>query len=344
MGLLSAIDSRLVSLDEVYYLARKRTQDGRVALFHKGWGNQAALDAIDARWSLPGWAPVPRIAWNTREDTRAGCVVGGRMESEVYADQLPAESRWVRVLLVRPREAVKGERRGVVLAPTSREAGFRRRWAWAKTLLRHGLSVMMVDNPFMGERKPAGQVGGVLSHFADFPLTCAASAEECRSAVSWMLANGWDQVCVSGASQGGFSAIVAALRSDTSRVLGVGVVPPHSAESVIEEGVPGRLCAWDVLAQQSGGLEAAKRRMKPIFERTRIDHMDLSGTAPRVVVVGAKRDRYVPTASVQNIVEHLGDRCLAKWTAGGHVSAILERRVYTDAIVKSFDGPWRQKA
>lgn len=344
MGPLSAIDSRLVSLDEMYYLARKGTQDGRVALFHKGWGNQAALDAIDARWGRPGWAPVPRISWNAREDTRAGYVVGGRMESKVYADQLPAESRWVSVLLVRPRKEAGGERRGVVLAPTSREEGFRRRWACAKALRRQGMAVMMVDNPFMGERRPAGQVGVVLSHFADFPLTCAALAEECRSAVSWMLANGWDQVCVSGLSQGGFSAIVAALRSDTHRVLGVGGVPPHSAEPVIEEGVPGRMCAWDVLAEQCGGLEAAKRRMKPIFERTRIDHMDLSGTEPRIVVVGATRNRYVPMSSVQNIVEHLGDRCKAQWTAGGHVSAILERRVYTDAIVKSFDEPWGPKA
>lgn len=344
MGLLSAIDSRLVSLDEVYYRARKRTRDGRVALFHKGWGNQAALDAIDERWSLPGFAPVPRITWNARDDARVGFVVAGWMESSVYADQLPEESRRVSVMLIRPRTEVEGERRGVVLAPTSREAGFRRRWAWAKKLLSQGLAVMMVDNPFMGDRRPVGQVGGVLSHFADFPLTCAASAEECRSAVSWMLANGWDQVCVSGVSQGGFAAIVAALRSDTSRVLGVGVVPPHSAEPVIEEGVPGRMCAWDVLAEQCGGLQAAKRRMKPIFDRTRIDQLDLAGTAPRIVVVGARRDRYVPTASVQNIVEHLGERCKAEWTAGGHVSAILERRVYTDAIVKSFDEPWEQKA
>lgn len=343
MGLLSVIDSRILSLDEVYYRARLSTKEGKLPLFHKGWGNQAALDAINERWSLPGWAPVPYIRWNATDETSHSYVASGWMDSEVYADKLPMESRKVGLVIMRPKRQREGAALGVVLAPTSREAGFRRRWSWAAWLVKRGITVMMVDNPFMGMRKPPHQEGGVLGHFADFPLTCAASAEECRSAVSWMLANGMDRVCVSGVSQGGYAAIVATLRSDTERVCAVSVVPPHSAEPVIEEGVPGRLCAWDVLADQCGSVETAKARMKPTFERTRIDRIDLTGLSPKVVLIGAKRDRYVPTSSMQTIVNHLGSGCEARWTSGGHVSAILERGLYMREIVKSLEERWTFK-
>ena len=335
MGVLSLIDRKLVSLDEIYYLARLRTQDGKVELFHRGWGSQAALDAIDARWSLPGYGKVPSIRWNMAEDTAVGPVVGGWMESEVYEDQLPEPSRRVTVVLVRPKGKKQHADKAVVLAPTSREGGFRRRWKWAAWLVKQGVTVMMVDNPFMGARKPADQMGSVLGHFTDFPLTCAASAEECRSAVRWLLAYGMKKVCVSGVSQGGFAAIVATLRSDPERVCGVAVVPPNSAEPVIEEGVPGRMCAWDTLASEFGGLEEAKARMKPIFERTRIDAMKLEGAVPKVVVFGGERDKYVPRSSVQRIADHLGTACTMHWTGGGHVSAILERKRYATAIIRS---------
>jgi pimeloyl-ACP methyl ester carboxylesterase len=241
----------------------------------------------------------------------------------------------VGVLLLKPRANKRHSDKAVVLAPTSREGGFRRRWSWACWLAKQGVTVMMVDNPFMGSRKPPDQIGSVMSHFTDFPLTCVASAEECRSAVQWLLSTGMKRVCVSGVSQGGYASIVATLRSDPEKVCAVAVVPPHGADPVIDGGVPGRMCAWDKLAEQFGSVDEARSKMKPIFDRTRIDSMEVRAGPSRVFVFGGERDRYVPKSSVQRIADHLGQACRMHWTGGGHVSAILERKLYANAILKA---------
>lgn len=330
MAVLSAIDRYLFSLDELYYRARLRTRDGRLALFHKGWGSQEALDAIIERWDIAGYAPEPEIHW-ARKQTQSGLSVAhGQMHSSVYSDQLPAESAHANVVLV--KRVSQSSRRAVLLAPTSREVGFGRRWKTAKKLATRGFSVMLLDNPFMGARAPSDQEGTVLSSFSDFPLTCAASAEECRSAISWLLANGHDHVCVSGVSQGGYCGIVAGLRSDASKVSVVAVVPPHSAEPVIDEGVPGRLCDWEALARDCGGAELARQRMKLVFDRTRIDAMPVPDAPMKIVVIGARRDKYVIPRSFEMIADHLEELVDLRWTDGGHVSAIMERYRYVDAI------------
>lgn len=332
MGLLTAID-RVTSLDELYHRARLRTRDGRLKLFHRGWGNQAALDAIHERWSIAGEAPVPTIRWSEKHVLRNGLRMrAGHMRSSVYADVLPRESRAASLLLLQTHES---NGTAVVIAPTSREADFSRRWRLAMELQTSGTTVVMLDNPFMGVRAPRHQRGTVLTHFADFPLTCAASVEECRSVVSWLLHTGMRHVCITGVSQGGFSAVVAAMRSRTSAVSAVAVVPPHSAEPIIKTGIPGRLCAWNTLALQCGGVERALERMMITFDRTRIDRLIVAGRAPRVTLFGGKRDRYVPPDSVGFIQAHLGARATTRWLEGGHVSTILERSVYRKEILRS---------
>jgi len=331
--LLSAIDSRVGSLDEVYFKARLRVKAGRKPLFHMGWGDNSVIDAVDQRWDAPGVAPMPTITWNADWKTSGPAYVrSGSFESTVYVDQLPDESKRVGILLVRPER--ERARYGVVLAPTSRELDFKRRMRTAMELARNGIWSLLLDNPLMGSRKPEGQFSTVVSKFSDYPLLTAACVEEVRMALEWMRGQGFTRLCAAGVSQGGYTSAAAGMRLQFS-ISVVAVATPHSGGPVVLDGIPGRMVDWAILDKTCPAGATAREHMEAVFERTRLDRLPDPVARPSITLFAAKRDRYVPEYSYQLLQDHWADMAKVVWTDGGHVSTILERTRYAKEIEES---------
>lgn len=336
MGLISAIDSKLLSLDELYFWQRLRTKSGSMQLFHQGWGEQKTIDVVDKLWSSSDAAADAAISWSSFKvhGTGAGLHYGS-FQSERYAPWLPKESRTVKFLLVTPAGGTNDC--ALLIAPTSRETDLRRRIPMAVDLAAKGITSMLLDNPFMGDRKPDKQFETVISRFSDYPLLTAACVEENRTALKWMKAQGLTRLCATGVSQGGFTAAAAAVRMDFPITV-VAVAAPHSAESVVIDGIPGRLCAWDALDRTCPSGGPARQHMQHIFDRTRLDRMRVPTNGTRMHLFAARRDRYVPAHSYQRLEKHWAAHGAVEWSAGGHVSTILERHRYQRVIEDSMKG------
>lgn len=326
----SAIDSKLISLDEFYFRARLNTKSGRKQLFYEGWGNQDCLDFVDKMWDCKNDPARLDVHWTNKKSHKTGATIEtGIFESTKYFDWLPPESRTVTILHVRPKEVNSDV--GVLIAPTSREIGFKRRMKVALDLATSGVQSVLINNPFMGLRKPSHQFETVISKFSDYPLMAAACVEENRMVLQWMREQGMSTLCATGVSQGGFTTIAAALRLPFA-VNVVAVVPPNSAEQVVIEGIPGRLCAWDALERTCPPNATAIESMRSVFNRTRLDRIVIPDNGSQIHLVAAKKDHYVPASSYNQLAHHLKNVGKIEWREGGHVSTIMERRVYTEAI------------
>ena len=331
--LLSALDSRVASLDEVYFKARLRVKAGRMPLFHMGWGDDDVIQAVKRRWDAPGAPPMPQIAWEGGWTTDGPAAVrAGSFESTVYVDKLPKESRRVGVLLLRPERA--RARYGVVLAPTSREVGFNRRMRTAMELAKNGIWSLLLDNPLMGSRKPKDQFSTVVAKFSDYPLLTAACVEEVRMGLEWMRAQGFSRLCAAGVSQGGYTSAAAGMRMPFS-VRVVAVATPHSGGPVVLDGIPGRMVDWEALDRTCPHGGTAREHMEAVFERTRLDRLPAPQATPSITLFAARRDRYVPEYSYLLLQNHWREMAKVVWTDGGHVSTILERKRYAREIEES---------
>jgi hypothetical protein len=332
MGFLSLIDGALGKLDE-WYFRYHHARRQPLPMFYRGWGSDAALDAVNARWhSLAAahididwegdWAEVEPRLWVRR----------GGFPTPAYTEHLPAESSHAYLHFVRP--SVQGTGPVVVLMPTSSEAGVHRRMPIARALAKQGISSLLLESPYMGRRKPAGQHETTLAHFSDFVVLSAASVEEGRAVLGWLDRQGFDRLCIAGISKGGYLATVAGLRASV-RAHVVALVPPHSGVPVLVDGLLGRLCDWDLLQRTSGSTTPVRQQMVDLFEQTSLERLPPPAPPQRVTLICARHDRYVPSYSYEHMARCWQAHATVRWLPGGHVSSIVERSHLTRAITET---------
>jgi len=183
---------------------------------------------------------------------------------------LPPAAATATFQLVLPRGTSTSPPPLVILLPGTGEQGYtRRRLCVAYPLAVRGVATLILEGPYYGSRKPAGQVGSKLAALMDLCILGRTTIEEGRALAAWArdlrahhLPPGssgsggggevpaFGPIVYAGTSMGGLHAAMSASLTpwDTGVVSWLG---PPSAAPVFTVGALQRAVAWDALATQA---------------------------------------------------------------------------------------------
>lgn len=306
----------------------------RPRFFEDGWGSTALLERLSR--GQQGFA-IPELHEVTLSAPRregSMLVQEGRFPSPAAVGPLPASCAEARFQLVLPSNA--GPRPPVCLfLASSGDHGFGLRRFLAKPLVAQGVGAMMLENPYYGTRCPPGQQGEALRTVADLLLMFRATAVEAVALLGWLLARGHPKVGLSGYSMGGsMAAYTASLFPLPLAVIPLAVA--HSAAPVFTQGVLSALPDWESLGRIYGGAAAARQRLADFLEPLSITELPPLPQPRRAIIVAARQDGFVPSASTLRVLQHWRGAEL-RYVSGGHVSGLITgRAVITRAILDAF--------
>lgn len=287
----------------------------------------------DARQSDPACI---RIEWDRAERAAGYTVRNGRFESPC-ADILPGESRSARLQWIQPENDADDAPLVVHFAATGDEGFLPRRELLAAPLARAGVGSILLENPYYGARRPAGQVGYAVRTLADQFKMNEATIREGLSIVDWIRSEASASPGVTGVSMGGSMAATVGAYAKFPLAIAP-CLAPFSPRPAFLEGVLCGAVDWNELARSYQGAE----EIRSFVART-MDLVDLRQVPPppqpsAAVLVGARFDAYVPAYTVQELHEHWAGSEL-RWLPAGHVSAALLhhaefRRAIEDAFAR----------
>lgn len=306
-------------------------------LFSDGFGDRALLARVvdtiaSSRASMP--LETPSLRWDVARERFGVRVARGTFRSPL-AHELPAESKQAEVELLlppgRPHPPI------VLLLAATSEEGFGRRRLFAAPLLRRGIGVLSLENPFYGSRRPAGQLGPFVRTVAEQFAMNYATVLEGRALLAWLRAEGFERVCASGFSQGGMMAAFASVLVPHA----VAVAPCAAgltAHAIFLDAALSMAIDWGRLTRDAGTLTEART----VFERA-LDPVSLvTHDAPLrpelAIIVGAAHDGFVPPRDVEALHRHWKGSEL-RWMPSGHVTGAAlfngaHRRAIADALAR----------
>ena len=211
------------------------------------------------------------------------------------------------------------------------DQGYLRRRLVAWPLLRRGIGSVLLENPFYGLRRPAGQAGSHLRHFSDLWAMGTAAVDEGLALLAWFSDQGYRRLGVAGVSMGG--QIAALVAAHWGRPLAVAAcASPHCAEVVFTRGVMRLGCDWHAL----GGFEEAMPRMRAILDATDLRAFPRAAAPEAAVLVAGRHDSYVPPWSAELLHRH-GPGSTLRWLPTGHVGAVVfYQGAFRRAVVEAF--------
>lgn len=227
-------------------LAALREQFGLPATCER-WDDPAALSAF-RQAMLPARTPADiDIAWLGERRWPGGTSIRrGTFTTPYNAALLPEASRLAHVEQVCPAGPAPGRPACVLFAATG-EQGFLSRRLLALALARHGITTLILENPYYGLRRPADQRGYFQNRFVDLLAMFNASIEEGRALLAWLRRSGHERLAVSGISMGGSVSALVAARS-TFPVAAISLIPSSSVGPAYAGGVIANHVAWERLA------------------------------------------------------------------------------------------------
>jgi pimeloyl-ACP methyl ester carboxylesterase len=326
---VAVIDGLLAGLDDLYFLLRGAASLGSRPLFTRGWGNDAAIDAVIARFRARGRPVEVKPAWDSAWIERNGHRFrDGAFESPVYGAFLPRECATARFRLYMPPQHPS---QVVVAVPTRFEEGYRMREAMALRLAERGIGSLLLESPFMGSRRPAYQPSVMLSTFSDFVLMGGAAIEEARSVLQWLQQRDFRGICVTGLSLGGFLAAVAGALAAPPVAI-VTFLAPHDGNVVYLDGLSRKLCDWARMQKTCGTPDPVIGKFRAVFEAISLERLPEPAGGSRVIAVAALHDRIVPPDSYRQM-GRLWPSCEMRWIRGGHVSSIMRPKAHLVAVL-----------
>ena len=313
-------------LDHIY----ARLSNRRL-FFTDGWGDLAPLQEVQARGFDPGPSRDIKITWDQETRMDGTTLRKGHFTSPDIGLSLPKESRTAYVEWLMPDHSSSSTPVCLHLAATGDEGFARRREAFARPLLKAGIGSMILENPYYGQRRPAGQHSKMIRRFSDIWAMGVAVIQEGRSLSRWLLEQGCARQASCGISMGGHMAAKVGVLSDVPMAI-VGCVTPHSATAVFTEGLLMNYCDWKALNMGSDGQESAYDRMRELLKLTDIRLLPLPARPQAAFLIGAEKDAYIPATSVQALHRHWPGSTL-RWVPSGHVGTFLfYRKAYLNAI------------
>jgi pimeloyl-ACP methyl ester carboxylesterase len=298
--------------------------------FGGGWGDEAVLRRFDADDPFePGPEPIlPRFG----EPQPAGagrCFRDGTFRSPL-AGEVPEPVATGRVRhLFRP-----GARRRatVVLLSGSGEEGYALRSAIHGPLVDAGVELWMLESPFYGARRAPGQRSAELPLVSEQALVNLGMVAEGRGLLLGLRQVQAEPVVVAGYSMGAYMASLVAVRTPFA----VGVVAlagGDSARDIYTRSLLSLSIDFHRLGQ--GDAEAARARLGDFYHRTRLSLRAPPLRPDAAVVLGARRDGYIPPRETEALHRHWRGSTLLEVDAG-HISAVLTgRRALREAVALS---------
>lgn len=308
----------------------------RRLFFSDGWGDLSPLhEARDRGFE----ASPPRqidIVWEKEVITEGMIRRQGQFPSPYDGPGFPDACRTAYVEWIMPQGSSPATPVCIHLAATGDEGFARRRTAFAQPLAKAGIGSMILENPFYGLRRPAGQHSKMLRCFSDLWTMGASTVQEGRALSRWLGETGYTRQAACGISMGGHMAAKIGTLSNIPMAI-VGFVTPHSAAAVFTEGLLMRYCAWPALSKGFDNQDSAYRRMQELLQLTDIRHLPAPSRPQAVFLVGAKNDAYIPAESVHLLHRHWPGSTL-RWIPGGHVGAFLfYRKDFLNAIREALE-------
>jgi len=185
-------------------------------------------------------------------------------------------------------------------------------------------SVMLLEMPLRGTRKPAGYVGSLMPTLEGMMAMGCGAIEESRALLQWQ---GYCRLTLAGISMGGhMAALTACCSPDVTRL--ALLLPAHSGEANWVDG--------GLLGLNNG---MAREEMQPLlWEATNINAYPVPKSVQHALVVAARNDGYVPLWSSQIVADWLVANKVSselRVIRGGHVSAfIAQQTTFAEALVE----------
>ncbi|MGA9520070.1 MAG: alpha/beta hydrolase family protein [Myxococcaceae bacterium] len=294
-------------LDALYGMLLRRTPS-----FRRGWGDEAWLrgpppDLLEVSEPSPLSIEWGRSRVNRDEHVREGSFVS-------CEPALPGPCQRVHLRWISPAQ---GPVRAtcLLLASWGDENGSMR-LRIARPLVREGISVLVMENAFYGVRRTEPASAAPLATVSDFVRMGTATVREARALARWMRDEGLPAPMLAGYSMGGqMAALTAASVPWPVRV--VAMAPSASPAPVFTEGPLHRAIDWDAL-----GGAAAKPRLAELLRSFSVLRLPPPDSRGRAIVVGTRRDGFVPPSDMQAIATHWPHAEL-RWLDAGHVGAVV---------------------
>lgn len=320
-------------MDHFYFSIKYRpAREGRY--FSLGWGCLDAIDSVRKHLLSPTNATPADVQWLSDWETNDISVIrDGCFLSPYFREFLPLESHLARFRFVLPKGIVNPPIY-IVMATTAEEGYKRRLIDFSEPLALQGIGTVLLEHPFLGERRPRQQATTKLDYVSDLLLEGGAVVEEARSLLLFLLHSGFTRLGVAGISKGGHhAALVASLTQlDLSAVT---LVAPHSGIPVFTEGLFSRLVDWDALGGKSSGEISIKAKLREILDFTNIELLPPPTSGSRLIALVAKQDMVVPRYSYEVYARHWKKGAI-RWLRGGHVSSIMfHKRTMLDAMIEA---------
>jgi pimeloyl-ACP methyl ester carboxylesterase len=302
--------SRVHPLDmAVAWVSRKS------GLFSRGWGDESVLAEFSDRTRyLAAPAPV-KIAWHATRKWGRDVRRDGTFPSPVTA--LPDAVKTVHVRAW-TRE---GNQAACVMLAASRDEGYWIRERVFGGLTGRGIDLYLVENPYYGQRRNGRGPSEIT--VSDHGLMALGMVLEARALLDHLRPQ-YRKLVVAGYSMGGHMAALTAAVTPLpvgSAVLATGA----SASAIYTRGLLSWSVDFDTLGGGVDGREAARERLRSLF-----DTADVTGYRPPLradaaVVSGCTRDGYVLPSETERLHRHWRG-CTLRWIEAGHFSALLTQR------------------
>ncbi|CAG0882812.1 unnamed protein product [Darwinula stevensoni] len=232
--------------------------------FNRGWGKPENLKRIfefrrhlsDREICKHLISPYHPIHIKKVEKTTDYVLIDGQFTSpfvQYMGDVLPLECHTAHFQLLAPASWPKASKLTplcIHLAGTGDHFFWRRRTLMARPLLKDsGIASIILENPFYGLRKPAGQVRSSLNNVSDIFLMGGCLMMECHALLHWAERHGFGPLALTGISMGGHMASIAACNWPKPVAL-VPCLSWSSASGVFTEGVMSDSVNWALLENQ----------------------------------------------------------------------------------------------
>lgn len=304
----------------------------RAHCFQDGWGDLSSMHEIAQRLREGG--PVDPIQ---PELTAATRVLGAHLRIghfESPETRLPDEVRTARFWWLHPTD--RPVRGAVVMFAAWGDEGPALRGRMVGQLVREGVSIVILENPFYGCRRRAGQVSSGLRTVGDFVLMQGTAWREGRALHAWAQQQIDGPVALVGYSMGGHLAGAIAATTPRSHPLVI-AAPPLCPSEPFSRGALSVCVDWDTLSE---GVPDPRARWVEIMDLYDVLTLPKPARPELVRIIGASRDGLVPPSHTERIAAAWGSR--VDWEPVGHTAIPLVRaRLVRDGIRQVLGIPTR---
>ncbi len=300
-------------------------------LFSRGWGDESLITTLTSRVSYHDPPPSISVTWSSRRE-RGGIVQrDGAFPSPLALLPQDASTAHVRAW------TRAGNRAACVILAASRDEGYQVRERVFSPLVRRGVDLYFMENPFYGLRRTRG--GPSLITVSDHGLMVLGMVWEARALLEY-LRTSYEKVAVAGYSMGGHMAAITAAVSPFPLACAA-MAAGASGSAVYTRG----LLSWSVdyaaLGTALGGgvtqRAAARERLRHLFTVADVTCFPAPMRSDAAVIAGCKRDGYVLRSETERLHQHWPGSTL-RWIPAGHFSALVSScRTLCDCVADAVE-------